>query len=282
MKIAIRFLISFGEYIGGGEKHMKNLKDERIGVIKQNTIGDYMKVVEYNGSQDVTVMFLDEHHSIVKTTWRYFNDGTVTNPYGRYLYGKGIVGVLPIRNENGGLSIEYVTWSGMLRRCYNNKGRNRDETYLNCTVSDEWLSFENFSEWMKEQENYNKWILLSSKALDKDILVKGNKIYGKDKCCLVPSYVNNLFTKRDKSRGKYCIGVSFHKRDKLFTATCHNPFTNKSEFLGYFTNEEDAFYAYKTRKETIINMVAEKEYKIGSITEECYNAMIAYQVEITD
>ena len=43
--------------------------------------------------------------------------------------------------------------------------------------------------------------------LDKDILVKGNKIYSPDTCCFVPKEVNTVFTKRQSKRGDYPIGV---------------------------------------------------------------------------
>ena len=33
-------------------------------------------------------------------------------------------------------------------------------------------------------------------GIDKDILVKGNKVYSPNTCCLVPKNVNNLFIKK--------------------------------------------------------------------------------------
>ena len=40
---------------------------------------------------------------------------------------------------------------------------------------------------------------VNSGSIDKDILVKGNKVYSPNTCCLVPGYVNNLFTKHNIS-----------------------------------------------------------------------------------
>lgn len=61
-----------------------------------------------------------------------------------------------------------------------------------------------------------------------------------------------------------------------------NPFTNKFEYLGFYSTPEKAFYVYKAYKEKIIKQVAEFEYSKGNITEQCYEAMMKYEVEITD
>ena len=53
--------------------------------------------------------------------------------------------------------------------------------------------------------------------------------------------------------------------------------------LGYYSTPENAFYlGYKPFKEDIIKRVAQIEYDNGNITEECYKAMMNYEVEITD
>lgn len=44
----------------------------------------------------------------------------------------------------------------------------------------------------------------------------------------------------------------------------------------------EAFEAYKIYKELIIKQVAKEEFDIGNITKKCYDAMIHYEVEITD
>ena len=56
--------------------------------------------------------------------------------------------------------------------------------------------------------------------MDKDILVKHNKIYSPDTCMFVPQTINNLFVKNNKNRGKSVIGISLHKCGK-YVAKCH-------------------------------------------------------------
>ena len=260
----------------------EQMKENRIGQENKSFLGTTMKIIEYNNSTDITVQFLDEFMAKVQTTYAYFKKGCVRNPYGRYVYGVGIVGNEDIYDENGDLSFIYRMWSNMIGRCYNNSGRDRDISYLDCEVDERWHLYKNFKEWVCSQENYEQWKSLDKKGIDKDILIKGNRIYSPDTCCLVPGYINNLFTKHDKKRGKYCIGVSYHKRDHVFTGTCHNPFTNKFEHLGYFKTEEEAFLQYKLIKETIIQRAAKLEFNKGTITKQCYNSMMKYQVEITD
>ena len=115
----------------------------------------------------------------------------------------------------------------------------------------------------------------------KDIIVKGNKIYSPDVCCLIPQNVNCLFLKREAERGDYPIGVRY--RDGYgFLASCHNPFTNKKEEIGYYSTPEKAFVAYKDYKENLIKQVAQIEYDANNITEQCYQAMMNYEVEIDD
>ena len=149
------------------------------------------------------------------------------------------------------------------------KGQEKQPSYIGCLVDEEWHNFQNFAEWF--EDNY-----VEGWHLDKDILIKGNKIYSPETCCFVPLEINSLFTKSDKIRGEYPIGVS--KKDKKYQAN-----VNKNSgfiFLGAFNTPEEAFQVYKTAKEDYIKEVADKWR--GQITEQVYQAMYSYQVEITD
>src|SRR5690554_513591 len=64
----------------------------------------------------------------------------------------------------------YGVWVRMLERCYSAKTQDRRPTYKGCSVSEEWLTFSTFKDWMKTQ----KWEGLQ---LDKDLLFEGNKVY---------------------------------------------------------------------------------------------------------
>ena len=114
--------------------------------------------------------------------------------------------------------------------------------------------------------------------LDKDILVKGNKLYSKDTCCFVPSEVNNLLIKRDNFRGEYPVGVHFDKYAGKFKAQL--AINGKVKFLGRFNTPEEAFQAYKLAKEVQIKVVANKWKHL--LDERVFQALMAYEVAIDD
>ena len=118
-------------------------------------------------------------------------------------------------------------------------------------------------------------------CLDKDILIKSNKIYSPEACCFIPEKINILFTKSNSMRGKYPIGVTYHNRDNVLEAWCCNK-ECKRQYLGRFPLNRpfQAFTTYKNFKENYIKQVAD-EYK-GLIPQKLYEAMYNYEVEIND
>ena len=82
-------------------------------------------------------------------------------------------------------------------------------------------------------------------------------------------------------RGNLPIGVKKSSKNS-FLARCSNPITGEREYLGSYSTPFYAFLAYKQYKENIIKQVAELEYSKGNITKRCYDAMLKYEVEITD
>jgi hypothetical protein len=61
-----------------------------------------------------------------------------------------------------------------------------------------------------------------------------------------------------------------------------NNSTKKHFHLGTFDTPEESFYAYKVEKEAYIKEVAQSYYNKGLVTERVYNALMNYNVEITD
>lgn len=259
----------------------QNKRVLRIGEEFLNYQNDLMRIIEYNDANDVIVEFQDKYKGKVHTNYYNFKHKSVKNPYHPEVCNVGIIGSKYMaRLPYGEPTKEYDTWRGILRRCFDNNRKSLQPTYKDVTCCDEWLLFENFYDWLHSQENLQKWLNGDKWAIDKDILVKGNKVYSPNTCCLVPKNVNNLFIKGQNVRGKYPIGVG--KQYKNYTAKCQNPFTGKTEPLGTYETIENAFLAYKSRKESYIKQVAQEEYNKGNITKQCYEAMINYQVEITD
>ena len=135
----------------------------------------------------------------------------------------------------------YRTWKGMLERCYSTKYQDKYPTYKGCTVSKEWLTFSVFKNWMEKQDFVDK-------QLDKDLLIEGNKVYSPETCVFVTKAANMFTIDSGASRGEFLIGVTWGKKAGKFQAQCGNPFTKKSEYLGYFTCEQEAHEAWLKRK----------------------------------
>jgi hypothetical protein len=144
-------------------------------------------------------------------------------------------------------------------------------------VCEDWLNFQNFASWY--DENYYE-IDGEKMQLDKDILIKGNKVYSSNTCVFTPKRINNLFTKRDFDRGKLPIGVCIDKQNSKKYMAQSNGIDGKRKTLGYFDKPLEAFNTYKVFKEKLIKQIAES-YK-GRIPNNLYESMIRYEVEITD
>ena len=163
----------------------------------------------------------------------------------------------------------------MLQRCYSDNSKKKSPTYEGCEVSSKFKSYEYFYEWRNKQIGFDNqgW------HLDKDLLVKGNKVYSEYTCVFLPDEINKLLVKSDKKRGKHLIGVYWCKKGKAFKAQVSKN-KGKSEYLGSFKTELEAFNAYKEAKESFIKEQANK-FK-SQIDPRAYNALMNYQVEITD
>jgi len=175
---------------------------------------------------------------------------------------------------NGKNIREYELWIAMLKRCFSKNYKEQRPTYNGVTCCQEWLSMRSFIKDVSQMKGYD----VEGWQLDKDILVKGNKIYSKETCCFVPLEINSLLVNGRKLRGEWPIGVSFHKRDHRFRAQVATG--KERKHLGYFNTAEEAFQAYKTAKEAHIKAVATK-WK-DQLDERVYQALINYTVSIDD
>jgi len=165
----------------------------------------------------------------------------------------------------------YTLWKNLLCRCYDSRTQEKNPTYVGCTVSENFKSFSFFYEWTQQQISFNQ----EGFQLDKDVLVKGNKLYSENTCLFLPRELNNLLTSSKAARGILPLGVS---KDKgRFRARCD---TGSSQYLGGFDSPKEAFQAYKKAKEAFIKAQAEK-WK-DQIDIRAYEALMRYEVLPTD
>jgi hypothetical protein len=244
---------------------------DRTGEINYNKYGSEMIIDEYISTNNIWVKFIDTNNK-VHTNYYEFSKGNVKNVYDKIIYGVGYLGE---GKYNGKISKQYYTWRNILIRCYDKVFREKHKTYKDATIIEEWQNFQNFASWY--DENYYE-IEGERMELDKDILVKGNKLYSPETCVFVPHSINTMFVKSNAIRGKYPIGVSYRKDTNNFESYYQNK--GKKIRLGGFNTPEEAFQAHKIYKEKYIKEVAE-EYK-NKIPNKLYEAMINYIIEIND
>ncbi len=167
-------------------------------------------------------------------------------------------------------------WNDMYSRCYNEKLHKRFPEYIGCAICDYWLEDkERFYKWV--EENYYM-IGNEQMDLDKDILVKGNKVYSPETCVFVPHTINTILLNCKRKRGEYPVGVSYDKTKEKYRAALK--VGDRNIKLGHYNTAAEAFMDYKRHKEALILVTADR-YK-GKIPDSVYEAMVNWKIEIDD
>jgi hypothetical protein len=169
---------------------------------------------------------------------------------------------------NGVLLPSYRSWSRILERVYSKSYHNRNPTYKECTVHEEWLLLSNYDKW------YNK-NYIEGYHLDKDILVPNNKHYAPNTCRFIPKNINTLLVDNKGKRGKYKKGI-VGKQGNKFRVEC--AVYGETKRLGSFDNEQTALAAYKTFKEKHVKEVAIAYYGRGEIPNDIYQALMEWTI----
>lgn len=256
---------------------MGKIKD-RTNEERINKQGLIMKIIRYGGAKDIDVEFKDG--TIIKNReYGDFKKGTIKNLCHPEVFDFGFISEGKYDSRvHGEITIEYQRWIDMIRRCYDAYYINEKLTYKDVTICEEWSNFQVFAEWYNE----NKWsdeLLLSP---DKDILCHNqSKVYSPETCLLVDQRINKLFTKCDKVRGLYPVGVFYEKDSKKFISQIG--IDKKHKHLGRFNTPEEAFFAYKSFKENCIKEVAWEYFnKYPNFPYKLLQAMYEYKVLIND
>lgn len=247
--------------------------NDRTGEVNVNIDGSIMEIVEYINNKDVLIRFLDSGN-LVRTSYATFKNGKFKNPYIISVYGIGYFGEgIHKSSENNKMSHKYKTWHGMMRRCYDEEFRKRSKAYSEVTVCTEWHNYQNFGNWY--EKNYYT-IDGEQMQLDKDILIKGNRVYSPETCIFVPSRINGIFTKDSQTSSKGLPPLTFYEpeRTKKYVVRSHD------EYIGSFKTIEEAVKASNRYKEIMYKSAA-YEYK-GKIPEKLYKAMLDYAMDVTN
>ncbi len=248
----------------------------RTGEENYNYQGCLMKIIEYYHSKNITIEFQDEYkYKKYNAEYIDFKRGQIINPYFPEVYGIGYIGKGKY-TSSGKYARIYDCWRGIFKRIYIDI--DKQPTYKDCSICKEWLCYQSFAKWFES----NMWDDNIKFQVDKDIIFKGNKIYSPETCTLVDNNINCLFTKTDKLRGDYPIGVYYRRCNGKFRAQCSCGIGHQ-QYLGEYDTPEEAFKAYKEFKENYIKQVADEyKQKYPQFPQRLYEAMMNYEVEITD
>lgn len=227
--------------------------------------GGECEVIKYNNSYDVEVRFKDSGY-VKSFQSSHIVRGLISDPnYPRHL-GVGYLGVGKYSYKEH--KEAYIAWRGAIVRGYCNTYKKNRLTYKDCTVCEEWHNFQNYADWHVNHHSYGKGY-----DLDKDLLVKGNKVYSPETCTLLPNYINKLISTNYKKDGGLPIGVTLCTTGK-YKARLNNKDGNK--YLGAFTDLETAAKVYAEEKEVCVRKEAERLK--GDIDEKTYLALINWRV----
>ena len=235
-------------------------------------------VIEYFAHDNVVVQWQDGSFQRIRT--KELQSGSVKPLNQPSVEGIGYFGVgrfVPNSYKHGEKSPPeiYGYWVRMFSRCYNPFELNKPKgiSYRDVHISKEFHNYQNFAEWTLEQPNYEKGL-----SLDKDLLGNG-KIYSQETCTFLPLEINTFLSEKGvgaSGRGVNAIIPKAGTNATLgYIARVH--YKGSREYLGFFGNPEEAFIAYKQRKEEVAKLLAE-EYK-SKLTSAAYSALLSYTVQ---
>lgn len=242
-----------------------------VGFVFTNNQGSKAVVVDYINSNKVLIEFDDEFKYRVHVRASQIRSRCPKNPYHPTYYDVGYIGVGEHKYLSGAKhSRSMIAWRNMLKRCYGENSREESQTYADCTVHPDWHNYQVFSDWFHAQKKEDGW------ALDKDLMIIGNRVYSAETCSMVPPQINTLLNDSAAARGLYPVGVN--KIDGRYAARVQHGQYRK--YLGVFSTQEEAFHVYKKAKERRVKEMANIYKEV--LHPQIYENLISYSVEITD
>lgn len=209
-----------------------------------------LTVLEYVRAVEVLIRHNDEHGHEMWTQADRIRKGGVRNPFekrkdGLSFTGYGYCHTLP---EEVRADI-YKRWNSLVRRtlCPTFYVPNRRNSYEDVTLCEEWHNFQNFCRFCAENKYYHRDF-----HLDKDLLVRGNKIYSPEACCFLPQYLNGVISINYETGNGLPVGVN--KKGSKYEAAISYKGSRKR--IGVYSTTEEASVAYVKAKEAYVKELA--------------------------
>ena len=225
----------------------------------------YNAILEkYSDGEDITEGLICEIVNDIK----YKADDWYANKWKRTVFGIGYLGCSDA-DANRTDNYIYSKWANMMQRCYDEETHRLKPYYAPCTAEIEFQNFSNYREWHRENAMGDRKV-----DLDKDVLIRGNSVYGSETCTLIPHFTNTVFetTKgietniiKNSDNGKYDVIMSV---------------LGRKEDVGSFDTEEEARQGFIDYKQDYIRKYAIKCK--GKVPNKTYEAMLKWEVRITD
>ena len=172
----------------------------------------------------------------------------------------------------------YKAWSSMIRRCYSKKVHELQPSYVNCTVCEQWLNFQNFAKWYESQVHSDNC------QVDKDLLSYGNKVYSPETCCLLPEKLNKLIIKQKVGKNGLPTGVFLIERNVGSDRPCYGAqcggYGKSRGYIGRYHTIEEAEFAYRIVKSKLIQEYAQKY--IEDLEPRAFQALINMSVKLKE
>ena len=228
------------------------------------------QIIKYTNQNNILIRFDCGYEKV--TNSKSISKGTVKNPFFPTICGKGFIGDGSVYKKGcSERKTSYYVWKSMLTRCYGGYRKNR--TYSDVTVCDEWLCYTSFEQWF--DYNYKEGF-----HLDKDLKVKGAKVYCPETCSFIPAEINCILGYKTYKEGfiynDLPVGVSYHKKDKKYYSNCNEnglPLGSSS-----FDCPVEAFQDYKIKKEDVIKAKANQYFKNLSICKQVYKTLMDWEI----
>lgn len=240
-----------------------------VGQVRNTNEGGSFTVIEFHSATNVIIRHNDEHGHIAKVSSDQVRNGNIRNPFYPTLYGVAYMGVGKHKAKIKGKNVQhYSVWTGAVCRCYCPVRLAKRPSYNGCTLSKEFLCYQNFAEWYTTHESYSLGY-----ELDKDLLVKGNKIYSAETCTMLPRELNLAIKDKVCKNSDLPIGVL---RNKNGGYTAGLKIRLKDNHLRTFKTSEEASAAYVVAKEAYVKELA-LEYK-DQIEPRAFEALMNWTV----
>lgn len=206
-------------------KQRLNDKAKIVGLVYTTNEGYDVSIIDYIDTHNVLIKFIDYPDLQLWSTMQNIQKGQIKNPYHKSVYGIGYYGVGCYTGRPNALNNiidckteQYKKWHSMFVRCYSDNYHKKEPQYIGCSVAEEFHNYQNFAQWYDRKKYECSYPL----ELDKDLLIRDNRIYSPHTCCLIPEEINsNLNYTRDDTNymdylyQKYKHDVPFYIRQKL-------------------------------------------------------------------